>query len=237
MGKFKDLTGQKFGRLTVIERVEDHVSPKGRKYVRWECKCDCGNDIIVFGSNLGRKHTMSCGCLNKEVAYEKMKKYNTYDLSNSYGIGYTVKGEKFYFDLEDYDRIKDYYWYKNDEGYVLSYTKNGTLRMHKLFIDGQYIDHINGNTSDNRKSNLRVATKSQNGMNRDLQLNNTSGVTGVYWHKQLGKWVAYITINREYIYLGSFNEFDGAVKVRKEAEDKYFGEFSYDNSQNYIINK
>lgn len=227
----------RFGRLTVIGRVEDHISPKGRRYVRWLCKCDCGNDVIVFGSNLGRNHTMSCGCLNKEVASETMKKYNTYDLSGKYGIGYTEKGEEFYFDLEDYDKIKSFYWYKNNDGYLLAYTKNKTLRMHKLFVDSQYVDHINSNTSDNRKSNLRAATKSQNGMNRDLQSNNTSGAVGVYWHKQINKWVAYITINSEYIYLGSFSNFEDAVKARKEAEEKYFGEYSYDNSQSYNISK
>lgn len=226
----------RFDRLVVVKREQDHVSPKGRKYARWSCKCDCGNDIVVFGSNLGRNHTMSCGCLNKEVASETMKKYNTYDLSGEYGVGYTIKGEIFYFDLEDYDKIKDFYWYKNDEGYLLAYTKNKTLRMHKLFVDGRYIDHINSNTSDNRKNNLRTATKSQNGMNRDLQSNNTSGNTGVYWHKKISKWIACITVNREYIYLGSFNNFEDAVKARKEAEDKYFGEFSYDNSQSYKIN-
>lgn len=235
MGKFKDLTGQRFDRLTVIRRAEDHVSPKGRRYVRWLCKCDCGNDVIVFSGNLGRSHTMSCGCLNKEVASETMKKYNTYDLSGEYGIGYTEKGEKFYFDLEDYNKIKPFYWYKDDNGYLLAYTKNKTLRMHRLFVNSKYVDHINSNTSDNRKNNLRAATKSQNGMNRHLQSNNTSGVTGVYWHKQINKWVAYIMINRRYIYLGSFSSFEDAVKTRKEAEEKYFGEYSYDNSQSYNI--
>lgn len=233
MGKFKDLTGMRFGRLTVIERAEDYLSKNGRKYVQWKCKCDCGNNVVVYGSNLNRSHTTSCGCLNKEVASEKMKKYNTYDLSGNYGVGYTTKGEEYYFDLEDYDKIKDYYWYKNDQGYMLAYTKDKTLRMHKLFIEGKYIDHINGDTFDNRKNNLRIATKSQNGMNRNLQSNNTSGVAGVYWNKQINKWIAYIMVNREYIYLGSFNEFEDAVKVRKEAEDKYFGEFSYSNSQSY----
>lgn len=237
MGKFKDLIGQRFGRLVVIKRAEDYISPSGRKYIRWKCKCDCGNDIIVYGSNLGKGHTMSCGCLNREVAKERMGKNNTYDLTKEYGIGYTVKGEEFYFDLEDYNLIKDYYWYKNDQRYLLAYTKNKTLRMHKLFIKGQYIDHINGNTSDNRKDNLRVATKSQNAMNKDLQSNNTSGVTGVYWKSQLNKWISYITVNGKYIYLGCFEKFVDAVKARKEAEEKYFGEYSFDNSQSYSINK
>ena len=235
MGKFRDLTGQRFGRLTVIRRAEDYVSPSGRHRAQWLCNCDCGNEIVVLGERLTREITRSCGCLNRELASQRLKKINTYNLSGEYGIGYTAKGEKFYFDLEDYDKIKDYYWYKNDQGYLLAYTKNKTFRMHKMFIKGQYIDHINGKTFDNRKNNLRVASKSQNAMNKGLQDNNTSGVTGVYWHKQLSKWVAYITVDGQYIYLGSFNKFEEAVKARKEAEEKYFGEFSYDNSQSYAI--
>lgn len=235
MGKFKDLTGRKFGRLTVIERAEDYIEPSGRHKVRWLCKCDCGNKKVVLSGNLGRT-TYSCGCLNKEMVFEKMRKYNTYNLSGEYGIGYTTKGEEFYFDLEDYDKIKDYYWYKNDQGYILSYTKDKTLRMHKLFVEGKCIDHINGITFDNRKNNLRIVNKSQNAMNKGLQNNNTSGATGVYWHKQSNKWIAYIQVNKKHIHLGSFDNFEDAVKARKEAEEKYFGEFSYDNSQCYNMN-
>lgn len=237
MGKFKDLTGQKFGRLTVIERAEDYVSSKGKKYIQWVCKCDCGNDAIVFGSNLTNNHTQSCGCLNGEVASKNFKKFNKYDLSGEYGIGYTFNGDKFLFDLEDYQKIKDYCWCVNSDGYLLTYLNSKIIRMHRFLTDGQLIDHINGNTLDNRKINLRVANKSKNGMNRYLQSNNTSGVTGVYWNKNLNKWSSHITINRKNIYLGSFDNFDDAVKVRKEAENKYFGEFSYDNSQNYMTNK
>lgn len=122
MGRFKDLTGQRFGRLVVIKRVEDYVSSKGKHRTQWLCKCDCGNKKIVLGENLG-KTTYSCGCFNKEVSSIRMRKFNAYDLSGEYGIGYTSKGEEFYFDLEDYDKIKDCYWYKNDQGYLLSYTK------------------------------------------------------------------------------------------------------------------
>lgn len=235
MGKFRDLTGMRFGRLTVVRRAEDYISPSGKHRIRWLCDCDCGNSTTVLGENLG-KTTYSCGCFNKERASARMKKFNTYDLSGKYGIGYTSKGEEFYFDLEDYDKIKKYYWYKNDQGYVLAYTQNKTLRMHKLFVEGQYIDHINSNTSDNRRSNLRVVNKSQNSMNRGLQSNNASGATGVYWHKQSSKWVAFIQINRKHIHLGSFENFEDAVKARKDGEEKYFGEFSYDNSQSYTIN-
>ena len=61
-----DLTGKRFGRLTVIRQVEDYVSPSGRRIPRWLCKCDCGNEVEALGSSLKSGDTKSCGCLNDE---------------------------------------------------------------------------------------------------------------------------------------------------------------------------
>ena len=72
MAKVKDLTGQKFGRLTVIERATD------KKYSRphWICQCECGNTKIIQGNSLTSGATQSCGCFNKERTSEAMKKLN-----------------------------------------------------------------------------------------------------------------------------------------------------------------
>ena len=84
----------------------------------WECLCDCGNIVNVAGSALKNGNTKSCGCYKREMDKKiygiQNKKYNTYDLSGEYGIGYTEDSTIFYFDLEDYDKIKDYYWNNND---------------------------------------------------------------------------------------------------------------------------
>lgn len=246
MGKASNslnLTGQKFGRLTVIKRVENHIFPSGKQKSRWLCKCDCGNEVIVIGSALTKENgTKSCGCYAQECSHKtKNKKYNTYDLSGEYGIGYTSKGEEFYFDLEDYDLIKDYCWYISDEGYVKSRSSelSKIVSLHRVVTgldDLLYdIDHKNGESTrnDNRKFNLRIATRSQNQMNKGKQKNNTSGIVGVGWHKTTNKWVAYIAINKKQIHLGLFDKKEDAIKARKEAEDKYFGEWSYDNSKDY----
>ena len=66
MNKLIDLMGQKFGRLTVIERAEN--TKDGR--AQWKCKCDCGNELIVRGKNLRNGSTKSCGCLQKERTSE-----------------------------------------------------------------------------------------------------------------------------------------------------------------------
>ena len=89
------------------------------------------------------------------------------------------------------------------------------------------VDHINHNKSDNRKNNLRLATRSQNIQNRGIIPNNTSGVTGVHWHNHTKKWKAEIEVNKRKIYIGVFKEKEDAIKARKEAEVKYFGEYAF----------
>ena len=66
MGKTIDLTGQKFGRLTVVKRVENHVSKCGRRQTKWLCQCDCGN--LCEGETIALRHgdKKSCGCLKSE---------------------------------------------------------------------------------------------------------------------------------------------------------------------------
>ena len=163
------------------------------------------------------------------------KVQNTYDLeSKSYGIGYTNKGEEFYFDKEDYDKIKDYYWHIRN-GYVISKNSSSKkiVHMHRLLLPtDKMVDHINHNKADNRKCNLRPVTVAQNGYNRKISSHNTSGVNGVSYDNYYKKWRAYIGLGNKDIKLGFFKNFDDAVKARKEAEERYFGEYSYDNSIN-----
>lgn len=94
--------------------------------------------------------------------------------------------------------------------------------------DGFIVDHKNGNGLDNTWSNLRLATNSQNCMNRGLQSNNISGLSGVRFDPSRGKWKAEIKVNRKYKHLGRFNSFEEAVSVRLKAEKELFGEFRRD---------
>lgn len=245
MSRLKDLTGMKFGRLTVICRAEDHIYPSGKHEVIWKCLCDCQMPLLeesrkytyVLGVNLKSGQTQSCGCLQKERTSKAKKKYNEYDLSGEYGIGYTSKGEEFWFDLEDYDKIKNYCWVKREDGYFIAYNKNTTIRLNRIIMDvcdsNIPVDHIKQHLYDNRKSQLRVGTKSKNGMNHKIFNTNKSGCTGVFFADNMNSWCARITVNYKDIILGYFNDYEDAVEARKEAEEKYFGEWSYDNSQKY----
>jgi hypothetical protein len=89
------------------------------------------------------------------------------------------------------------------------------------------VDHINMDSLDNRKSNLRWATKSQNGMNRNLNKNNTHGAKGIVFHKgRRSPWSASIKVNRKVLYLGYFETKELAIDARLAGEKKFFGEFS-----------
>lgn len=136
-------------------------------------------------------------------------------------------------DIDDYDKIKGYNWV-NDcrRNNTISYSKqsNGKrkfIKLHRLIlgIDDKKIlvDHINGDVLDNRKSNLKVVTAQQNMFNRKKSKNCKSGFNGVrFRHK---KWVVQIGFNGKCIHIGQFDNINEAIKARKEAEEKYFGDY------------
>ena len=85
----------------------------------------------------------------------------------------------------------------------------------------EQIDHINGNREDNRLENLRVVTASANCRNQRLRQNNRSGVMGVHWDRQHGKWVARIELAEGRKFLGRFTTKADAVAARKSAERQH----------------
>lgn len=91
------------------------------------------------------------------------------------------------------------------------------------------VDHINGIRTDNRLENLRWATDLENSRNRKTRSNNTSGAKNVYWSKREKKWIVKIIIEGRYKQLGTFSDFDDAVKFAKMKRDELFGEFANHN--------
>lgn len=100
--------------------------------------------------------------------------------------------------------------------------------------DDMVVDHKHGKESrnDNRKENLRIATTSQNCMNREMRFDNTSGITGVSYDKDTQKWCVQIGVEHKNIWIGSYKNKDDAIVARQNAEKKYFGEWRYINSEN-----
>ncbi len=147
-------------------------------------------------------------------------------------------------DDSDYELVKNYSWnavFKSTSNswYAFIRVKSSelkktiTLYMHQLFLqpkNGFLIDHINHDTLDNRRCNLRYATKSQNAMNMKMRCDNISGAVGVSWRKDRNKWRAFITVNMKQISLGHFENIEDAIQARAKAEDEYFGEFKYNRN-------
>lgn len=128
----------------------------------------------------------------------------------------------------DYAYLNQWKWY-----YLNGYAVRGhkAIWMHRVILERmgfknfKQTDHINRVKSDNRRSNLRPATISQNQQNRAAPINNTSGVKGVYWNKKDKKWMARIQIKGEEKYLGNYSTLQEAHIAYIEAAKQYFGEF------------
>jgi len=158
-------------------------------------------------------------------------------------IIYTSKNEEIYVDDDDYELMNKYLWRISGDGYATRTVQSANgkkvcMRMHREIMstpNGMVVDHINHIRCDNRKENLRVCSQSENLMNKRKSDKNTSGVTGVSWHKPLEKWRAAIKVKGRKKHLGYFVLFDDAVKARKEAEKIYFGEFMYNQKMDRAI--
>lgn len=162
---------------------------------------------------------------------------NIYKDCGDYYTGTVFSGEQFKIDKDDYELCKNYRWYIDGNGYILGYpigaTKKQAIKQHRLVMgvansdSNIEVDHIYHDQLDNRKSQLRLVTRCQNTYNTRLKSDNTSGYKGVYKsnYKDKTYWHAQINYNGKRIHLGSFPDFESAVKARKEAEQKYHGEY------------
>lgn len=142
------------------------------------------------------------------------------------------KGEKtkFQIDLDDVERCSGYKWYLNSQGYAYTHIDNKGISLHRFIMNIEdskiFVDHRNRIKSDNRKNNLRLCNCSENNINCKIRIQNTSGHTRVSWDKKSNKWCSYIQVNKRKKNLGYFDDIEMAIKVRKEAEEKYYGEFA-----------
>lgn len=161
--------------------------------------------------------------LQKGCHYKK--KYNQYRMGDGYMIGETNDGVIFIFDEEDYDKIKNYCWYKNAYGYFVSYNPNSgrVVFLHRLIMDCPdefEVDHIHHITMDNCKKELRICKPHENALNKRTPSHNTSGHKNV--QKAGNKWQ--VVIRQKYI--GRYDTFEEACAIEEEVEKETYGEYS-----------
>jgi len=145
---------------------------------------------------------------------KKVRKFFKYDLES--GIVYDINTfeEASYSDITGYKAI-------NRHGYKMPTHKLIILYMLGKEFPKTEIDHVDHNRSNNKWSNLRVVCRQTNSRNLSKHKSNTSGHTGVSWHKTKNKWRAHIMVNYKQIHLGLFTEIEEAIQARKEASIKY----------------
>lgn len=127
-------------------------------------------------------------------------------------------------DLDDVEKVKDFKWCADMSNYI---TGSNKMKLHRFIMncpDDMVIDHINHNPLDNRKKNLRICTSIQNSYNQKITSRNKTGIIGISVVN--GLYYVRIAKDNQEDYLGMFDDFEKAVKVRLQAEKVYFGEFA-----------
>lgn len=205
----KDLSGQRFGKLLVLQRAEK--PPQCRKdSAYWLCRCDCGNERIVLGTNLTSGHTTSCGC-------KKLR-----DLTGQHIGKLTVIGRSDRFMTRGKRKVR--LWECVCECGNITYKATDTLTS----------DAENSCAECAAKHNAACARKNAGFVDgtqlakiTDLKPSaaNTSGCRGVSFDRGKGLWEAIIIFRRKKHRLGYFKKFEDAVAARKQAENIVFGEF------------
>lgn len=159
--------------------------------------------------------------------YESRSKFEQTD---EYCKVTTSRGAEILVDAEDYEKVKQHSWCISKTGYPVARMDDGrVVKLTRFLLNVTnpklVVDHINGDPFDNRKVNLRICTNAENARNCKLSKNNKSGYVGVFQTPK-GRWWARIMINRKEKRLGTFDTMEEAIKARRDAEDKYFGEFA-----------
>jgi hypothetical protein len=205
MGKRIDLTGQRFGRWTVIEEAGKTEQGQGL----WKCLCDCGTNGIIRGAELRRGHTHSCGCLQIKHRMSQSPVYKSWS-----GMFHRSTNPK-------------HPAYKNYGGREIGIEDGRWLEFKNFYEDmGERPKETTLERQDNErgycKENCYWASRIVQNRNQRVRKDNKTGVKGVNFCKYWQKYVARISVNKKRINLGSFANLQDAINARNQAEKKYW---------------
>lgn len=189
MGKFIDLTGRRFGRLTVLARAENH-----KKDVMWRCLCDCGNEITTARSSLLAGRTRSCGCLARESSARIIKKVNDDGATNhnwKHGLSRT-RLYRVWTDIKSRcinSSVPEFKWYGGRGIKICDEWKDSFSKFKDWAVSNGYADNLTIDRIDNDGNycpeNCRWATMKEQCRNRSSN-RVFEGKTFIEWEEQLG---------------------------------------------------
>lgn len=162
----------------------------------------------------------------KALVSRSFKRNDFIEYENHYVMIVISKGKaiEVLIDKDDYELVKDFKWF-NCKNYIQTKNNNKQVKLHRFIMncpDDKIVDHINRNTFDNRKENLRITNHYVNARNTSISKNNTSGVKGVSYDKRRNKWIGHITGNKK-SYSKRFNTKEDAIFWRKSMEVEVWG--------------
>ena len=218
-----DIVGSRIGNLKVLGYVGYYdKTGSGYKGHWYECNCDCGKTCLMRRDHLVEKRVKSCGkCFNIVPEGDHFR----YVCQN---------GNSFIFDRVDYQILSDRYCYvtsnRNGYGYAMSREDDGSQKqISRLLLnlsDEDYVDHINGDHLDNRRSNLRIANVSENSHNARIRCDNSSGFKCVSYNRRKRKYRSYINNCGKQHHIGYFDNPEDAARAYDTAARFLFGEFA-----------
>ena len=172
-----------------------------------------------------------CAVNNKKKRNRVINEYINNSLYYEVIIKRSNDEQSFYIDADDYDKVSLHNWTVSGHGYIVSSNKSKTIFLHRYILNLQQgcniiVDHIDHNKKNNRKSNLRLCTPSENMINKQLLQSNKSGYPGIRWENNRHKWYVRICADRKEHFIGRFDSFNDALEARLNAEKLYFGEFA-----------
>lgn len=196
------------------------------------CVCDGAFFSHFNGSPYCNKHYLKMKMYGNPYGHPR-ERTNTYEIDGDLLIITTAKGEKILADAEDYERLCQHSWCVSKTGYAVANIKGRVVKLHRWLLclsdKEQLVDHINHNTLDNRKKNIRICSLSQNARNKSpIQGREMLGIRVT----RNGKYNVRITKDRKEIHIGNYETLEEAKQARIKAERKYHGEFGYYDSVN-----
>lgn len=201
---------------------------------------ECGSNNRVQGYKDKGRYCSKCRHMLDRYGYIKgihRRTPNRIDIFEDRAEIITTDNEgnetgRYTIDHDSIPKVIEYKWSKGSDGYAMNQASG--VSLHRLvaldedeILDGNiFVDHIDRNPNNNTLSNLRITDNKNNVRNSSIGKNNTSGIIGVSFKKDRNKWRAFIMVDKKQISLGSYSNFDDAIKARLEGELKYFSEFS-----------